>query len=57
MVPDNYDMWKSHDRAHSKAEEQAPHCAWCGAPLGDTYYQINGSDVCEECIDGCRRYA
>ena len=57
MPADNYDLWESHDREQCMAEEKVPKCAWCGQPLGDTYYQINGDDVCEECIDSCRRYA
>lgn len=57
MLADNYDLWELHDREQSIAEEKDPKCAWCGSTLGDTYYQINGDDVCEECIDSCRRYA
>lgn len=56
-ILDNYDLWEKHDKEQSVAEELAPKCMWCGQPLGDTYYQINGNDVCEECIDSCRRYA
>lgn len=56
-LPDNLDLFEEHDREQSIAEEKVPKCAWCGETLGDTYYQINGDNVCEECIDSCRRYA
>lgn len=56
-IPDNSDLFERYDKEQCVAEERAPKCVWCGQPLGDTYYQINGDDVCEECIDSCRRYA
>lgn len=56
MLQDNYDLWEEHDRQMCREEERAEKCAWCGEPIGDSYYQIHGDHVCEECIDGCRRY-
>ena len=55
-IPDNYDLWAAHEREAQHAEEKAEKCAWCGEPIWDGYYDIGGDHVCEDCIDGCRRY-
>ena len=56
-IPDNYSLWSEHDYDQNLKEGQEERCAWCGEVLGDTYYDIGGDLVCENCIDGCRRYA
>ena len=55
-IPDNYSMFVTHERELELEEQKAERCAWCGEILGDTYFDISGDLVCEECIDGCRRY-
>lgn len=37
----------------------AHHCAYCDQEIyvGDTYYEIEGKAICEECIDYARKEA
>ena len=56
-IPDNYDLFEQHEAEQELRKEQEERCSWCGEILGDTYYDISGDLVCENCIDGCRRYA
>ena len=42
-----------------QAPEHRPEavCSWCGEPLwGDCCYELEGAVVCEDCLDGRRRY-
>ena len=55
-IPDNYEIWAAHEQEIERQEQNAEHCAWCGRAIWDGYYDIGGDMVCEECIDGCRRY-
>lgn len=55
-IPDNYEIWEAHERELERRAQEAEHCAWCGRPIYDAYYDISGDMVCEECVDGCRRY-
>ena len=55
-IPDNYDLWAAHEMELCQQEEKAEHCAWCGEPIWDEYYDISGDIVCDRCVDGCRRY-
>lgn len=34
-------------------------CGWCGEYIceGDEYYDFYGEKVCQECVDGCKKYA
>ena len=57
-VPDNYQAFEEHERHLSEMEEEILFCHWCNNLVeSDIYYEINGNIVCEDCIDGCRRYA
>ena len=33
-----------------QAAAQLPKCDYCGKPLDDHYYDINGDIVCEDCL-------
>lgn len=40
------------DRAQAKQLEALPKCDICGEPIQDDhYYQINGDNVCPECLN------
>lgn len=38
------------DREDAKYEKRLPHCDYCGEVIYETYYDINGDKVCEECL-------
>lgn len=50
-VPDNYDLWESHERENERQLERLPVCEVCGNPIQDEYlFLINDEFVCEECL-------
>ena len=51
-IPDNYDLWEAYDREQEKRIAQLPNCAYCTDPIqADFYYEINGANICEHCLD------
>lgn len=51
-IPDNYDLWESHDREQAKRLAELPVCDVCDDPIDDDfYYEINGENICEHCMD------
>ena len=54
-VPDNYDLWESHDREQAKRLAQLPTCDRCGHPIQqERVVQIFSFTFCDECIEECR---
>lgn len=50
-VPDNYDMFSSHQAEMDSKEEKLPICDYCGKRINDDYvYDIDGDIVCEDCL-------
>lgn len=40
------------DRERAEFEAKLPKCDICGQPIqDDQYYQINGDNICPECLD------
>jgi formylmethanofuran dehydrogenase subunit E len=51
-IPDNYDMWESHELEKERRLAMLPICDYCGHTIQDEhYYLINGDVVCCECLD------
>lgn len=49
---DPLDDFARHDREQAQRLEQLPKCDICGEPIQDDhYYQINGDNVCPECLN------
>lgn len=56
-IPDNYDMWLSHEAKQEKALAKRPICSECENPIQDeTAHYINGEWICDECLDTYKRY-
>ena len=50
-VPDNYDLWESHDRAMEAKLSKYPKCRECGEPIQTDYaYGFDGKYICEDCL-------
>lgn len=57
-IPDNYDIWESHENRRNKELEQLPRCDCCDNPITDDYcYEINGDCICEDCMNSQFRKA
>ena len=51
-IPDSYDLWEAHDRKQAKRIAELPVCDVCDDPIDDDfYYEINGENICEHCMD------
>lgn len=51
-IPDNYDLWESHEREKERQLERLPVCEVCGKPIQDEHlYLINDEFVCQDCLD------
>ena len=54
-IPDNYDMWATHDNAIETKLEKLPCCAECGEHIQQEYaVRIGNSFYCDECLDGMK---
>lgn len=52
MIPDNYDMWESHDRKQERRRSDLPVCDYCGEPIQEEhFFYINGECFCEDCLN------
>ena len=50
-IPDNYDLWKQHDREQEQLLERLPVCRKCKERIqDDEYYYIDGVILCEDCM-------
>lgn len=51
-IPDNYDLWESHDREQRRSLEQLPVCDICDERIQeDYYYHINDEYICPDCLE------
>ena len=41
----------NYDRAQAEREAQLPKCDYCKDPIYEHYYEIDGDNVCPECLD------
>ena len=44
----DFEVW---DAEQSEYERNLPHCDYCGEPIHEKYYEIDGDTVCEECLE------
>lgn len=44
----DFDRW---DAEQCRLLEDLPECSYCGEPITEDYYNINGDDICKECLD------
>jgi formylmethanofuran dehydrogenase subunit E len=50
-IPDNYDLWKSHQAAQDRAEANLPTCCECGHTIyEESCYEIEGDPICDDCM-------
>jgi formylmethanofuran dehydrogenase subunit E len=40
-----------YDAELADEEELLPHCDYCGEPIYECYYDIDGDIVCKDCLD------
>ena len=51
-IPDNYDIWASHEADEARQLEKYPICADCEQPITDDhFYEINGEHICPDCLE------
>lgn len=51
-ISDVYDLWEAHDQKQAKQLAKLPECDYCNDPIQDDfYYEINGENICEHCLD------
>lgn len=56
MVPDNYDIFREHEKKMEREQSRLPKCDCCGEPTY-VYYDIFGNTICPDCIDDFRHEA
>lgn len=44
----DYDRY---DTERAEEENRLPHCDYCGEPIHEKYYEIDGEIICEDCLD------
>ena len=50
-IPDNYDIWQAHQGRQDRKLDDLPKCARCEDPIQDDFfYEINGENICEDCL-------
>ena len=55
-IPDNYDIWLSHDAAIERYKKHLPHCCECGEPIMTEHtYVVRGEYYCEDCMKDMRK--
>ena len=55
-IPDNYDLWVSHDAEQQARLDDLPECSECGRPIqSDFYYEFDCYFYCEECLENHRK--
>lgn len=51
-IPDNYSQWEAHERDQERRLAKRPVCDYCQEHIQDDfYYEINGENICEYCLD------
>ena len=51
-IPDNYDLYKAHEREQEQRLAELPVCVVCDQPIqGEHLYLINDEFVCPECLE------
>jgi hypothetical protein len=51
-LPDNYDLWKSHEEEREAEAEKCPECAYCGEKIFDAFaFYIDGEWYHKDCFE------
>ena len=51
-IPDYNDLHSAYEQERERALEKFPKCDCCGEPITDDYfYNIDGTYICEECLN------
>jgi formylmethanofuran dehydrogenase subunit E len=50
MCRDVLDEFEKYDRELAAKEARLPHCEYCGQAIYETYFDINGEIMCEDCL-------
>lgn len=45
-----------YDQEQAEYEATLPHCELCGEAIYESYYEIDGKIICDECIERLRHY-
>lgn len=48
---DYNDLYDRHEAEQARYEARLPHCDYCGEPIYEKYYEIEGKTVCEDCLE------
>ena len=52
-IPDYNDLHSAYEDEQQRKIDKLPKCEYCGEPITDEYfYDINGTFICEECLNG-----
>ena len=53
-LPDNYDLFVTHDAEQQRKLDRLPKCDICQEPIQDDYcYVIDDEIFCEHCLNEC----
>ena len=56
-IPDNYDLWKKHDKEQAESLKKCPKCDFCGEPIQEeVFYNIFGIKICVGCLENVKEY-
>jgi len=51
MIPDNYDLWREHERRQEQMLARCPVCEKCEKTIQDDFYfYIEDEILCEDCM-------
>lgn len=50
-VPDNFDAYDRHEARRMELCNRYPVCDYCGEPITEDYYDLDGDLICKECLD------
>lgn len=47
--------WNHYCEDQEKYKNRLPLCGYCGDLINDDYYEIEGTIICDRCLNSCRR--
>ena len=49
--PDNLDQYRRHEAEQDRQLSELPVCDHCDNPIQGHYYEVNGGNICPECLE------